>query len=281
LSSRFLVRYAAAFVIPWAGLLPGRRDVRLVPAGGESAQVRVGRLEPISAGAQVQSAGSWNKFEAAAPLYTGQAVRTDETGAVFMDMAWSVLVLGPSSNFKLLPSRVLTGVLDHGRVEQRAAAVDIIRLRTAEAAVEGRGDMVMRRDGDVTTITALTGAFRVETSQGGARVSTGQGVILAGTQPPTIVDLPPPPTDLYPSRDPAYVVQGQPVVLRWKSTTTREHIQVLTEPGGAQIIDKEIEGASFSFVPPLGLYRWRVSSVSGTGVESAPSSEGLICAVEK
>jgi hypothetical protein len=268
-------------LIPATGLLPGRSDIRLVPAGGENAHVRVGRLEPISSGAQLQSAAGWNKFEVAAPLYTGQAVRTDETGAIFMDMAWSVLVLGPSSNFRLLPSRVLTGVLDHGRIEQRAAAVDIIRLRTAEAALEGRGDVVMRREGDVTTITALTGAFRVETTQGGASLSTGQGVILAAAQPPAVVNLPPPPTDLYPSRDPVYVVQGQAALLRWKSATPREHIQVLTEPGGAQVVDKETQGATFSLVLPLGLYRWRVSSVTGAGLESTPSSEGLICVVDK
>ena len=40
--------------------------------------------------------------------------------AVQIDLAWSMLVLGPSSTFRLQPSPVLTGTLESGRVEQRA-----------------------------------------------------------------------------------------------------------------------------------------------------------------
>jgi hypothetical protein len=277
-----VARYAAVAAIPLAGLIAGRRDVRLMPVGAEASEIRVGRLEAIGSGVQVQTAGKWKKSEDSAPLLTGQSIRTDEAGAAQLDMAWAVLVLGPSSSFRLLPSRVLTGVLDRGRIEQRASAVDIIRLRTPDAAIEGHGDVVVRRDNDVTAVSALSGKFRVETPEGGLDFTGGQGVLIpSGHAPGSAADLPPPATELYPSRDPLYVVEGQPAHLRWTSSTSHEHMQVFVEPGGTIVADTEVEGATFSITLPLGLYRWHVSTVSGPGLESPPSPDGLICVVEK
>jgi hypothetical protein len=273
---------ASAVIVSLASLAAGRRDVQLFPAPGEPTAIRVGRIDPVGNGAQLMVGGKWRDLEPGAPLFTGQAVRTGQNGAVGIDLAWSMLVLGPSSSFRLQPSHVLTATLDNGRVEQRAGNGDIIRFRTAEASITGRGDVVIRRDNGVTAVSALAGEFRVENELGSAVVTKGHGTVVeAGAAPSAPVPLPAPVSDLIPGRDPRYVKRGLSVPLRWTSASTRGHVQLVAEPSGELAADVDVDDVTYSVAPALGLYRWRVSATNDAGLESLPSADGLICVVEQ
>ena len=55
---------------------------------------------------------------------------------------------------------------------------DLLKLRTPETEVRGRGHVVVRRTGTTTLVMAMAGAFRVETTKGLVlSVAQGQGVV--------------------------------------------------------------------------------------------------------
>jgi hypothetical protein len=262
-------------------LLAGRKDVRLVTPTAE--RLRVGKVQAIAPGTQFLVAGKWRDAEAQpTPIRTGDGVRTGVNGAAEIDLAWAKLVLGPSSSFRVAPSRVLMALLDHGRLEQRATAHDIVRLKTPEVLVRGHGDVVVRREQTRTAISALSGAFVVKTAQGEIHLPGGQGLVIeSGQEAAPTEALPPPATALSPASDPMYVRAGSPASMSWSASTLRSHVQLVAVGSGEVVHDNDVEGSSYSTELGLGLYRWRVFPVSEAGLEGVPSSEGLICVVEK
>jgi hypothetical protein len=276
------LRSTVGVLLSLAGLAAGRRDVQLFAPGQNDPVIRVGRLEPIGGGADLRSAGQWRKVTEIAPISTGDVVRTEATGGGRVDLAWVVMVLGPSSEFQLLPSRVLSGSLARGRLEQRASVVDVIPIATAEASVEGQGQFVVRRENGTSAVTVLSGDFRVKNKLGQVVVSAGQGtVVTAERAPEPSRPLPAVVVGLSPGRDPAYVVQGAPVRLQWTSSTPRNHLQILADPSGDVVVDRDVDGGTADAVLPLGLYRWHVSSVGPSGLEGLPSAVGWVCVVDR
>jgi hypothetical protein len=263
-------------------LAAGRTDVSLVTPSVE--RLRVGKVQPIAPSTQLLVAGKWKDAQESTAIRTGDGVRTGATGAAEIDLAWAKLVLGPSSSFRVAPSRALTGLLEQGRLEQRATLHDIVRLKTPEASIRGHGDVVVRRQAARTAVSALSGAFVIKTPQGEVHLPGGQGLVIeAGQTPAPAAALPVPATGLSPASDPTYVMRGSPARMSWKTSAPRSHVQLVAVGTGEVVHDGDVDGSSYSSSAELdlGLYRWRVFPVSEAGLEGIPSSEGLICVVEK
>jgi hypothetical protein len=264
-----------------ASLLFGRRDVQLRAPQSEIAWgIHVGRVETLGAGVELMSRGKWRTAKDDSPIATGDSLRTSDDGAAVIDVAWAVLTLGPGSSFRLLPSRILAGNVESGRVEERSSGGDIVRLQTAEASVTGRGHVVVRRDNHKTAVSAVSGTFVVHNSLGTIEISDGRGTVVEAGKAPEESPLPPAPSGIAARTDPVYVIRGTAAPLQWTSSALRHHVQVLTETDNHVVTDVEVESSSASASPPLGLYRWRVSAVDASGLESPPSAEGLICVVD-
>ncbi len=259
-------------------LLGGRRDVRL---GAPAAEIPVGRVQPIAGSVRLHASGHWKNTDELSPLRTGDRLLTDPVSAAQIDLAWAMLLLGPQSSLTVQPSRLLTVVLEEGRLEQWAVGHDIVRFRTSETSVRGHGHVVLRRQGQTTAISALTGAFRVDGPSGYVVLSGGQGTVVNGTDPPAPAPLPASPLATATGPDAAYVLKTVPFRLSWNSAAPLHHLQLIAVPSGDVFFAGDVMGSSHEASLPVGLFRWRVLAVSDAGLESEPSSEGLICVVER
>lgn len=274
-------RSGGAFVPLLVTLLAGRRDVQLrAPQSEVVWGIRVGRVETLGSGVELLSRGKWRTAKDDSPIATGDALRTGADGAAIIDVAWAVLTLGPGSSFRLLPSRILSGNVESGRVEERSSGGDIVRLQTAEGSITGRGHVIVRRDNQKTAVSAVSGRFVVHNKLGSVEISDGQGSVIEAGKAPEESALPAAPSGIAARADPVYVVRGTPAPLQWTSSALRHHVQVLTETDNRVVTDVEVASSSTSASPPLGLYRWRVSAVDDSGLESPPSPDGLICIVD-
>lgn len=265
-------------------LLAGRKDVQLQAAGGAPPHsgVHVGRVEPLGTGAEILAHGKWRTLSEDGAIATGESVRTNDSSSAVIDVAWSVLILGPSSSFRFLPSRVLVGRLEEGRVEERATAADIVRLQTPEGAISGQGHVIVRRQNKRTAVSVVSGIFRVQNGKGGVEVSGGQGTLMESDRGPTpVAVLPTAPSASGPAGEVVYAVRGTPATMQWASPSPRHHVQVVTEPGGHVVADSEGSATSFATSPPLGLYRWRVAAIDASGLEGQSSADGFICVVDR
>jgi hypothetical protein len=227
--------------------------------------------------------GKWRDAAEGGPFATGERVRTGKTGLVRLEFPWMSLTAGPSSIVSIPAERILSTVLDEGRVETASEGEDIVKLRTPEAEVRGQGRGVVRRRKGTTWVMAQEGTFRVESKEKTVVLKVGQGArVRAGKAPEAPVPLPAAPHDLWPSGDPVYVTAGQPVSLRWSSSAPLHRLEILGLDSEEVLLARELPEKSLSLlIPWLGTFRWRVYTLDREGLESRPSAEGLVCVVER
>jgi hypothetical protein len=255
-------------------------------AAGSSAVagVPVARFAYLSESVQsADASGRWHDASEGGRFATGDRVRTGPTGLVRVAFPWMSLTAGPSSTVSIPPERILSAVLDEGRVETASEGEDIVKLRTAEAEVRGQGRGIVRRARGTTWVMAQEGTFRVESKKKTVVLKAGQGArVRAGRAPEAAVPLPAAPRDLWPAGDPVYVTSGQPVALRWTSEAPLHRLEVLGLDSDEVLLARELPEKTVSIVIPwLGTYRWRVYTLDREGLESRPSAEGLVCVVER
>jgi hypothetical protein len=227
--------------------------------------------------------GRWHEASEGARFATGDRVRTGKTGLVRVEFPWMSLTAGPSSTISIPAERILSAVLDEGRVETASEGEDIVKLRTAEAEVRGQGRGIVRRHQGTTWVMAQEGTFRVESKDKTVVLKAGQGArVRAGHPPEAPVPLPAAPHDLSPGSDPFYVESGKPVLLRWSSEAPLHRLELLGLDSEEVLLARELPEKSLSLVIPWqGTFRWRVYTLDREGLESRPSAEGLVCVVDR
>ena len=268
-------------------LPPGPRAPKSAPAPKPSslpAGIPVATLVVLGSGVEkADVTGAWKTAGDGERLRTGERVRTGPAAVVRLELPWMALNLGSASELFVPPSPVLSAVLERGRAELFAEGTDLLKLRTPESEVRGRGRLVVRRERDTTLVMAMAGAFRVEGSGKFVSLAQGQGLVVpAGAAPREPVDLPRPPDGVAPGADPVYVRQGQPLTVSFRSPRARHHLQVLAFEGAEIQVEGDV-GASPQAVriPWLGTYRLLVSSIDDRGLEGPPSAPGYAVVVEE
>lgn len=256
--------------------------VSALPGRASDAPIPVGEVEIMAGGAETWDGRAWKGLPARSRFATGQRVRTRPDGVARVDFAFTAVVVSPGSVFGLAPSRVLTSVLDQGRVEMRADGA-IIKLRTAEATVRGRGRVAVRREGAVTRVSVLAGRFDVEAGAASVSVEAGQGTwVEKGRPPKPPTPLPAAPLGLSPGGDPVYIPRGEPVRLSWSPNLGSHRIEVWEAAADHLILARDVGRAPVQVeLPNTGTYRWRVFTRDGNGLESLPSTDGFVCIVDR
>jgi hypothetical protein len=240
-------------------------------------------LDVVRGGAEVRSArGGWTRAVAGAPLATGDSVRVSPEGLAQVRLAWVRLLLGPSTVAGLGPSRVLSATLEEGRLEQRSER-GILKLRTPEAEVRGRGHLVLRREARRTLVSVLAGEFRVLAGRKVMTLRANQGALVAAGQAMVgPVPLPPAPAALRPGADPLYVRECEAVPLAWTAAASTHHVQLLPSTADDVLMALDVGAGPVTLADPgLGTFRWRVAARSGDGLEGPPSVLGAFAVVQK
>jgi hypothetical protein len=217
-------------------------------------------------------------------LRTGDRLRTGPGALARMQLPWMALTLGASSTLHIPPNAILGAVLQDGRAELYAEGNDLLKIRTPEGEVRGRGRLVVRRTGNTTLVMGLAGAFRFE-GRGGVVLPVSQGEGLVASADGTLDgpnDLPPAPAGVFPGDDPVYVKQGQEAAVRFESRYARHHLQVLGFDSGEIVVDRDIGASPQTLrVPWIGTWRVRVASVDERGLEGPAASTGYVVVVEE
>lgn len=256
----------------------------LASAEEKAGGVPVARFAYLSDAVEsADASGKWHDASEGARFSTGERVRTGEQGLVRLEFPWMSLTAGPSSTVSIPAERVLSTVLDEGRVETASEGEDIVKLRTPEAEVRGQGRAVIRRTRGTTWVMAQEGSFRVESKEKAVIVKAGQGArVRSGKAPETPVAQPGAPADLWPAADPFYVRSGQPVALRWGGDAPLYRLEILGLDSDEVLLARELPDHQLSLVIPwLGTFRWRVYTLDREGLEGRPSAEGLVCVVDR
>jgi hypothetical protein len=233
--------------------------------------------------AELPLKSSWRRLVTGDKLRTGDTFRTSENATARLAFPWMAITLGPSTMLTIPSSTVLSTVLEQGWAEFAGPGRDIVKIRAGDGEVRGGGRLVLRRSAGRTSATALEGAFRVRAAGRTVEIKGGQGTVVADGRPPDAPQpLPAAPRGLLPGKDPVYVRAGQTVDLRWTPGGPSYRVQLLALEGDEVLFARDVGAPPFRMeVPWLGTYRWRVSTRDARGLESPPSTEGLICAVER
>jgi hypothetical protein len=190
------------------------------------------------------------------------------------------LTLGPGSTLRFPDAFLLSASLESGRALVETQAAQTLKVVTPEAEVRGEGRAVVRRQGQTTLVTCLTGRFFVRGSARTVTVAAGRGTVVGAGRPPTAPqDAPsaPPAPTLWPGRDPVYVAPGQPLELRWKGDAPSYQIELLPVGSDIVLLQRDVASSPARIeVPWEGAFRWRVSARDGRGLEGLPSEDGLI-----
>jgi hypothetical protein len=231
--------------------------------------------------AELPLKSTWRRLVPGDKLRTGDTFRTEGDATVRLDFPWMAVGLSPSSMLTIPASTVLSTVLEQGRAEFAGPGRDIVKIRVGDGEVRGGGRLVLRRTVGLTSVSVLEGSFRVRAAGRTVEIKAGQGTVVpdgAPPQPPS--PLPQAPRGLHPGSDPVYVRSGQPAELTWTATGP-SHVEILALQGDGVLLAREAAPPLRLAIPWLGTYRWRVSARDARGVESPPSSEGLICSVDR
>jgi hypothetical protein len=284
---RLLALLLAAFFAP----VPAAAQPRILPPRPKAAKpadlrpgIPVARLLILGSG--VEKAAHGEPFRPVADgdrLRTGDRIRTGPGALARIQLPWMALTVGADSELLIPPSAILSAVLERGRAELAAEGNDLLKLRTPEGEIRGRGRLVVRRDGTATLVMGLAGAFRVEAAGKVMAVPQGQGVIMrAGSPPEGPLDLPPPPTDVAPGEDPVYLKREGTLRVAFAATEPRHHLQVRALDGGEVVVDRDLGTPPHAVrVPWIGTWRVQVSSVDARGLEGPPSPPGYVVVVEE
>ena len=233
--------------------------------------------------AELPEKSSWRRLAPGDKLRTGDTFRTDGEATVRLAFPWMEVGLSPSTMLTIPASTVLSTVLEQGRAEFAGPGRDIVKIRVGDGEVRGGGRLVLRRSVGRTSASALEGNFRVRAAGRTVVIKAGEGTSVADGAPPAPPSpLPDAPRDLHPGKDPVYVRSGQAAELSWTAAGPSHHVEILALQDDGVLLAREAAGPPRRVaIPWLGTYRWRVSARDARGVESRPSTEGLICAVER
>jgi hypothetical protein len=253
------------------------------PAGAGVAIGEVAWADGTVERAELPLKSTWRRLVPGDKLRTGDTFRTEGDTTVRLDFPWMTVGLSPSSMLTIPASTVLSTVLEQGRAEFAGPGRDIVKIRVGDAEVRGGGRLVLRRTVGLTSASVLEGSFRVRAAGRTVEIKAGEGTAVhdgAPPQPPS--PLPEAPHGLRPGGDPVYVRAGQTAELTWTATGPSNHVEILALQGDGVLLARETAAPPLRLeIPWLGTYRWRVSARDMRGIESRPSSEGLICAVDR
>jgi hypothetical protein len=245
-----------------------------------AAGVPIGRITVVGSRAERSLNGrDWSEIADGALLRTGDRIRSDDRTLARIDVGWVSLVLSPSSEIEIPPSKVLSFRLERGRLQQTSEGEDIVTMRTSECLVRGRGHIVVRREAQTTAISVRVGRFRIDAAGAVASLDPGFGLLIRRGQPPSAPrPLLPAPDGLVPGPDPLYVERNEPVHLEWHSSAQLHEVELLAV-GTETLVQQTNVGTSPAAltVPWPGTYRWRVVARDADGLESLPSRSGLLC----
>ncbi len=233
---------------------------------------------------QTSGKDEWSRVGDGFRLKTGDRLRTGAATVVRIEFPWMALTAGPFSRLSIPAGTVLSTVLEEGRVELRGQGNDIIKVRTADAQVRGRGRAVVRRFQGRTLVSVLDGRFSVEAGGETLAVPSGEGVTIAAGERPALASLPAAPRRVSPGLDPVYVVKGENVTLTWDliPQAPAYHLQVLASDSDAVVLERDVTASPDPVALPwLGTYRWRVAQLDASGLEGMPSAEGFVCVVDR
>ena len=266
------------------------RSPQVLPPGTavkkpKESRLPVARLTILGQGVErADESGVFKSVKDGDALRTGDRLRTGPGALARMQLPWMALTLGAESTLFVPPTAILGAVLQDGRAELYAEGNDLLKIRTPEGEVRGRGRLVVRRTGTTTFVMGLAGAFRFE-GRGGVVLPLAQGEGLVATADGTLDgpnDLPPPPTGVHPGDDPVFVKQGQETSLRFRSTYARHHLQVLGFDSGEIVVDRDVALSPQTLrVPWIGTWRVRLSSVDERGLEGPSGATGYVVVVEE
>jgi hypothetical protein len=233
--------------------------------------------------AELPERRSWRRLAVGDKLRTGDTFRTSDDAVARLDFPWMAVTLGSSTMLTIPASTVLSTVLEQGRAEFAGPGRDIVKIRVGESEVRGGGRLVLRRSVGRTSATALEGAFRVRAAGRTVEIKRGEGtVVMDGRPPEAPAPLPAAPRGLAPGKDPVYVRVGQSVDLRWTAGGPAHRVEILALKTDEVLFAREVGAPPIRLeIPWLGTYRWRVATRDARGIESPPSADGLICAVDK
>jgi hypothetical protein len=233
--------------------------------------------------AELPAKTSWRRLSPGDALRTGDTFRTAEEATARLDFPWMTVSLGASSMLTIPASTVLSTVLEQGRAEFAGPGRDIVKIRVGEGEVRGGGRLVLRRSVFRTSAAAIEGSFRVRAAGRTVEIRAGQGTVVEDGRPPERpAPLPEPPAGLRPGQDPAYVRRGQAVELRWVASAPAFRIEILDLRKDDVLLARDAGVPPLRLeIPWLGTYRWRVAARDARGLESPPSSPGLVCSVER
>jgi hypothetical protein len=248
-----------------------------------AASIPIGRVSVTGGGVERSRDGrEWKALADGELLRTGDSVRCDAASVARFDIGWAKLVLGPDSQLVIPPSGAISLRLEAGRLEQLSEGSDIVKMRTLEVLVTGKGHIVVWRQGTATSVSARLGRFRVDAGRSTVRLDPGFGTAVERGQAP----LPPrpltaPPDRLVPAGDPVYADRREPVRLEWASPAKRHHVELIAV-GTDAVVEQLAAGESPAtvLVPWPGTYRWRVAARDDEGIEGQPSRSGLICVLD-
>jgi hypothetical protein len=234
--------------------------------------------------AELPLKATWKRLVAGDRLRTGDTLRTGEGALARVEFPWMRVTLAPSTMLTIPATTVLSTVLEQGRAEFAGAGRDIVKIRVGEGEVRGGGCLVLRRSAGRTTASALAGAFRIRVAGRTVEIKAGEGTSVTDGRPPEpATPLPATPSTLLPGQEVRYVRTGQPVELRWDAKgAASSHVELLSLDGDDVLLARDAGAPPYRLeIPWLGTYRWRVSARDARGVESAPSTTGLVCLVER
>jgi hypothetical protein len=253
------------------------------PPGAGIAIGDLGWAGPDVERAELPLKSSWRRLVTGDKLRTGDTFRTSEDTTARLAFPWMAVTLGPSTMLTIPSSTVLSTVLEQGWAEFAGPGRDIVKIRVGDGEVRGGGRLVLRRSVGRTSATALEGAFRVRAAGRTVEIRGGEGTVVIDGRPPDAPQpLPAPPRGLQPGKDPVYVRVGQSVDLRWTAGGPSYRVELLALKADEVLFARDVTAPPFRMeIPWLGTYRWRVSTRDARGLESPPSSDGLICSVEK
>jgi hypothetical protein len=245
--------------------------------------IPIGRVSVTGSGVERSLDGrEWKALADGELLRTGDRVRCDATSMARFDIGWARLVLGPDSHLVIPPSGAISLQLEAGRLEQVSEGSDIVKMRTPEVLVTGKGQIVVWRQGTETSVSARVGRFRVDAGRSTVRLDPGFGTAVERGRAP----LPPrpltaPPDRLVPAGDPVYAERRGPVRLEWSSPAKRHHVELIAV-GSDAVVEQAAVGESPAtlLVPWPGTYSWRVAARDDQGIEGQPSRSGLICVLD-
>ncbi len=233
--------------------------------------------------AELPAKTSWQRLREGDTLRTGDSFRTGPLATARFEFPWMAVTLGASTLFTIPSSSVLSTVLEQGRAEFAGPGREIVKIKVGDGEVRGGGRLVLRRSVGRTSAAALEGSFRVRAAGRTVELKGGEGTLIVDGRPPEPPrPLPPAPLGLDPGKDPLYVRAGEPAELRWTAGPTPFHVELLSLDRDQVLLARDVSAPPLRLeLPWLGTYRWRVVARDARGVESRPSSEGLICSVDR